>query len=171
MAARQPVTYRNGLKRSPIQRKPRAVDPTAFDIVTQDGDRYPWPASWMSEADWQETVIDYAKFGDRDLKWWHCLDSRKNRRGWFDLVLLQPNRGVAILTELKVRDRQGNTKQASAEQKEFIAAALACNLDVRLWLYPDDQRDAWITLTGRPWQERSGGLHLSVPASERRVVT
>lgn len=156
------MTALNALRRSPIRRKPAAHDPEAFEIVTVHGDRYPWPAKHCTEAIWQTTVLDYAFLGDRGTEHFHCTAPQRSRAGWFDLAVFQPNRHVGILTELKVRDRQGNTKQASPKQKAFIAAGIACGYDVRLWLWPDDEREVWETLTGRPFEELlSGALPFS----------
>lgn len=145
------------LRRSPIRRKKTLADPAAFDLVTLHGDHYPWPAKWCSEADWQETVLDYAFRGDRDTEHFHCTAPQRARAGWFDLAVFQPHRKVGILAELKVRDRQGNTKQASPKQKSFIAAGIACGYDVRLWLWPDDEREAFETLTGRSFDDLLSG--------------
>lgn len=145
------------LRRSAIRRKKTLADPAAFDLVTINGDRYPWPAKWCSEADWQSTVLDYAFLGDRETEHFHCTAPQSSRAGWFDLAVFQPNRKVGVLAELKVRDRQGKTTQASPKQKAFIAAGLACGYDVRLWLYPDDEREAWETLTGRWFDELLSG--------------
>ena len=146
------------MRRSPIRRKRQPWgDPAAFDLVTAHGDRYPWPARWCTEATWQETVLDYAYRGDRDTKHFHCTAPQTSKAGYFDLSVFQPNRKVGILTELKARDRQGNTNQASAEQKEFIAAGIACGYDVRLWLYPDDEREAFELLTGWSFDDLLAG--------------
>ena len=143
----------NGMRRTAIKRKPRAADRGDFNLVTVNGDVYRWPAKHVSEADWQDFVIDCAFLGDQDTEVWHCKQTRLSKAGWFDLAICQPKRKVGLLCELKARDRQGATKQASADQKRYIAAAIACGYDVRLWLYPDDEREAFETLTGRPWSE------------------
>ena len=124
-----------------------------FDLITPNGDRYLWPAKHISEAKFQEKVIDYAYVGDKTTKWWHANQTKHSNAGWFDLAIFQPKRKVGILTELKVRDRQGAPNEPTKKQWEYITAAIACGYDVRSWLYPDDEREIWETLTGRPWSE------------------
>lgn len=139
-------------RRTPIQRKPvLQAEPAIFTITTKHGDRYLWPVKHITEAEFQENVIDYAFRGDQATKWWHATDPTRSARGWFDLVILQPTRGKALVTELKVRDRKGASKQPRKEQWEYIAAAAACGWDVRSWLYPDDEREAFEALTGLSW--------------------
>lgn len=140
------------MKRTGIKRTLRVEDPAVFDLLTVKGDRYVWPVKWMSEADFQSNVISWAFRGDPDTKWWHATQTKMSGKGWFDLAIFQPNRKVGILTELKARDRQGNAKAPSKAQWEFIAAAAACGYDVRSWLYPDDEREAFETLTGLDWK-------------------
>ena len=147
-----------GLRRSPIRRKKAEHDPEASVLVTVHGDRYPWPARHCTEAIWQATVLDYAYRGDRDTEHFHCTAPQRSCAGYFDLSVFQPKRKVGILAELKVRDRQGNTNQASPKQKAFIAAAVACGYDVRLWLYPDDEREAFEALTGRSFDDLLAGV-------------
>lgn len=139
------------MKRTPIKRRQRPEAPGVFDLVTPFGDRYLWPVRHITEAEFQSHVVDYAFAGDPQTKWWHATDTKRSQRGWFDLVILQPNRGRHIFTELKVRDRRGNAQNPKPHQWEYITAAARCGLDVRSWLYPDDEREAYETLTGRDW--------------------
>lgn len=140
------------MKRTPIRRRPVIeADPAIFTITTKHGDKYLWPVKHISEAEFQKNVIDYAMRGDQATQWWHATQTKHSGKGWFDLAIFQPNRKVGILTELKARDRQGNAKTPSAAQWRFIHAATACGYDVRSWLYPDDEREAFETLTGLSW--------------------
>jgi len=147
------MTWNNRWKRAGIKRKSVVVssDVKVFDITTPRGDRYSWPAKHIDEATFQSNVVDYAFQGDQDTEWWHANQTARSRKGWFDLAIFQPNRKVGILTELKVRDLDGTSKQPSKAQWRFIAAATACGYDVRSWLYPDDEREAFETLTGLSW--------------------
>lgn len=142
------MTAWNGLYRSPIRR--RKPQPVASSIIAGK----PWPAAWMSEADWQETVIAWAMFGDRETEYWHCTRTERSRSGWFDLAIFQPTRKVGVLAELKARDKHGKSNSPSKAQWKFIAAASACGYDVRSWEWPDDAREAWELLTGRPYEEQ-----------------
>jgi len=144
------------MTRTPIRRRvdAGALNPGEFLMETGEGRVWRWPASWMSEKDWQDTVLDWAvKIGDRDTQHWHCTDSRKSQRGFFDLSIFQPNRKKGLLTELKVRDRKGTANQPSIEQWAFIYAGVACGYDVRVLTFPDNAFEAWEAVTGRPRED------------------
>lgn len=138
----------------------RRVDSAALNVgdfllETHEGRVWRWPASWMSEKDWQGTVEDWALFGDRDAVFWHCRtgDDSRSKRGWFDLSIAQPNRKYGVLTELKVRDRKGDAGEVKADQQTFLYAFTLAGYNVALWTFPDEAFTAWTALTGRSWEE------------------
>jgi hypothetical protein len=144
------------LKRAPMKRRidSAALNPGDFLLETAEGRVWRWPSSWMSEADWQGTVEDWAvKVGDRDTQLWHCRNTRESQKGWFDLAIFQPNRKKGLLTELKVRDRKGVANTPSVDQWAFIYAGIACGYDVRVLTFPDDAFAAWEAVTGRPRED------------------
>ena len=151
-ASRRPMNRTTKpMKRSAIKRRAPAVaqsDPAIFEIVTKDGDAYLWPIRHMEEVkEWMPTVIDWAHFGDPATKHWHANQTQRSDEGFFDVMILQPTRGKALMVETKVRDRAGEAKQPTTAQWSYIYAAIACGWDARVWLWPDDAREAYETLT------------------------
>ena len=139
------------MTRTPFRRKP-AVTHTEQGLVIAGK---PWPASWLPEepnrkvheTSWRETVEQRAHaFGWE--KQWHCRLTQQSAAGWFDEVFLRP--GKALFVELKVRDRKGKANGTSKWQDEYIYAAIRAGLDVRVWTWPDDDEECWVTLGGPP---------------------
>lgn len=119
-----------------------------FWLETIDGRRWLWPVDWMSEEDWETTLVDWAFKLGGCLKSWHCTTAQRSDPGFFDRVWMFTGRH--LVTEQKVRNRNGVANTTSPDQKAYIAAGLASGLDVRVWTWPDDHDDAWTTLTGLP---------------------
>jgi hypothetical protein len=148
-----PTGRRNGMKTSPIGAKKRAqrvrgeVD-GVFTLVTPSGHRWLWPLNCMTEAEWDGTLMDWAFKVGRWKKAWHCTTAQKSEAGFFDRVWLMP--GKALFTELKVRYASGTANRTSTAQDGYIYAGIEAGLDVRVWTWPDDAADAWVTLTGLP---------------------
>ena len=73
----------------------------------------------LSEGEWQQQIIDYA-----ELRGWmvfHDTDSRKNRRGFPDLVLIRPP--DVIFLECKTEAKRS---KPSPEQAEWIRKLKLC---------------------------------------------
>lgn len=78
----------------------------------------------MSEEQLQDQVTELA---DRmGWNWYHVHDSRRDRRGWPDLVLCRPPR--LLIRELK---REG--EQPTPEQAWWLEALRQCGIDVGVW--------------------------------------
>ncbi len=148
-------SHNSTLRRTPIKRRPVDNAPVAqFDIVTKDGDVYPWPAKFMDEVrEWQPTVIAWAKLGDPKARTFHVVTTKTSDGGWFDLAIMQPTRGKGFLRELKVRDRHGVANGLSKEQQGFAYDAIASGWDAACWTWPDDGREAFETLTDYDWTQ------------------
>lgn len=69
----------------------------------------------MTEAQLQACVIDAAKRGG--WLWWHDNDSRRNKAGFPDLVLLHAKTGRLVFAELK-----SATGRIRPEQQTWINA-------------------------------------------------
>ncbi len=122
------------MKRTPFRRKRR----TKAEVQAGTIAGKPWPAAWMSEADWQKTVEDRAHF--HGWTTWHDNTPQRNKPGFLDLMLLKDR---AMFVELKVRDRNGDANTLSAKQWEMVAAMQAAGLEVRVWTWPDEDDECW----------------------------
>jgi hypothetical protein len=80
----------------------------------------------ISEAQLQKAVIDTATLAGFSLQF-HDVDSRKNKRGLPDLILLHPVTGRLIFVELK-----NATYRATPEQLAWLAA-LRIRHEAYLW--------------------------------------
>ena len=80
----------------------------------------------MSEADLQASVIDLA----RRTRWlyFHDNDSRRNKAGLPDLLLVHPETGRVIFAELK-----SDTGKLRPEQKQWIDALVRGGHHVVTW--------------------------------------
>lgn len=78
----------------------------------------------MTEAQWQAQVLWVANF----CGWWcwHDNDSRRNRAGFLDLLLIRGGR--LIWVELKT-----NRGRLRSAQRDMIARLREAGQDVRLW--------------------------------------
>lgn len=116
----------------------------------------------LSEADLQKGVLELA-----ELTGWmvfHVSDSRREvidrrsgvsrmvgdklAKGWPDLVLVHPRRGVCFIRELK-----SDRGRLTPEQKQWIAALAAAGLDVGVWRPRDLERIKTALLTGHEPKE------------------
>jgi glycine/D-amino acid oxidase-like deaminating enzyme len=87
------------------------------------------PAELLTEADWQELVVQYARLQG----WWcfHPYDSRKSQAGWPDLVLMRPPE--LVIVELK--SQRGKVTQ---EQERVLAMLDECGVEAHLWRPADE---------------------------------
>jgi len=139
------------MRRSPMRREPNVTVEGAFDLVAVDGKRWRWPHHWMSEHDFEETLVDWAFKLGGCLKSYHVESPQRGERGFWDRVWCFDGRGY--LTEQKVRDRKGKANFPSPEQYEYNVAGIRAGFDCRFWLWPDDAEECWRELTQRPWEE------------------
>jgi glycine/D-amino acid oxidase-like deaminating enzyme len=97
------------------------------------------PAELLTEADWQELVVQYARLQG----WWafHPYDSRKSQAGWPDLVLLRPPE--LVIVELK--SQRGKVTQ---EQERVLAMLAECGVEAHLWR-PADESEVFARLGPR----------------------
>lgn len=152
-----PVSFNSTLKRSPMRRvrKVKTEHVGVFDLVLPSGRVWPhWPAmNLMSEKEWDNTCLEWAFKLGGCLKTWHCEtgDDSRSSPGWFDRIYFF--KGRAVVVEHKVRYANGKANDTSPWQKEYIAAAFAAGWDPRVWTWPDDHDDAWLTLTGLPLEK------------------
>jgi len=85
----------------------------------------------ISEADFQQAVVEKASL--YGWWWWHDTDSRKNRRGLPDLILVRPPR--VLFVELK---REG--QKPTPEQQGVLDMLARCpGIEVDWW-QPSDER-------------------------------
>lgn len=85
----------------------------------------------ISEAEFQRTVV--AKAEAWGWWWWHDTDSRKNRRGLPDLILVRPPR--VLFVELK---REG--EKPTVEQQGVLDMLARCPGVEVDWWQPSDER-------------------------------
>lgn len=78
----------------------------------------------LSEDAFQRRILEYCQY--RGLKVWHDNDSRRNDRGWPDLVIAGPER--VLFRELKT-----DTGAVRPEQKAWLEALQAGGLDACVW--------------------------------------
>lgn len=78
----------------------------------------------ISERQLQESVQTLAEY----LGWWvwHDNDSRRNKAGWPDLVLIRPGR--LIFAELKTE-----TGRLTIEQRRILSMLYAAKQEVYIW--------------------------------------
>lgn len=111
-----------------------------------------WDDYYMSENEWQGTLVDWAyRFGGYTYHL-HLPNLTNGTKGWYDLCILgaQP----AIFVELKVRSRDGRYNKPKAHQEAVIYAGIKSGLSHSLfWSWPDDAVVAWELLTKRPWAD------------------
>lgn len=93
------------------------------------------PTLAMTEADWQTRVVDYARL--RSWTVWHDNDSRRNRAGLPDLILV---RDRVVWAELK-----GPAGRLRAAQKTFLAALGRAGAETYVWR-PSDWPDVMAVL-------------------------
>jgi hypothetical protein len=79
----------------------------------------------MSEAEWQRTVTDYATL--RGWRWFHDNDSRRNKAGLPDLLLVRDRR--LVFAELK-REKVVGLRR---EQEAWIRALNVTPAEVYVW--------------------------------------
>lgn len=79
-----------------------------------------------SEAQFQQAVTDFADL--RGWLWWHDVDSRRNKAGFLDLVLLHPRTGQLLFVELK--SAKG---RVSPDQQRWIDALRRGGHAVHVW--------------------------------------
>lgn len=92
----------------------------------------------MSEADWQGTVVQYA----RALGWevYHTHDSRRSEAGYPDLTLVRPPR--VVFAELKVEERKGRGRLTSAQGRWLEKLGACPGVEAYLWR-PSQHNDVW----------------------------
>ena len=118
------------MKRTPIRR--RRPQPIATGIICGK----PWPASWMSEADWQQTVeANAALYG---WEYFHMRLPRMSREGLPDLVLWKDRE---LWRELKVRDREGKAPSLRPDQWRIINRINSAGGNAKPWYWPDDYEE------------------------------
>lgn len=78
----------------------------------------------VTEADFQQRILDWC--GYRRLKFFHDNDSRRNKAGFPDLVIVGP-RGV-LFRELKT-----DTGRVSPEQSDWLADLTRAGADADVW--------------------------------------
>lgn len=122
------------MKRTPFRRQRRSKAEVQAGTIAGK----PWPASWMSEADWQETVEEV--FHHHGWVSWHDNTPQRNKAGFLDLMLLKDR---AIFVELKARDKNGRPPSLRPGQWEMIGAMQKAGLDVRVWTWPDSEEEMW----------------------------
>lgn len=97
-----------------------------------------WPLNWMSEKDFQSHVEGLA----HSYGWMasHAHLPYFDTAGIPDLTLICTRRGQerALFAELKVRDKKGTWRTPKGAQAVWIAAMVMAGLDVRVWVWPDD---------------------------------
>ena len=107
-----------------------------------------WPLNWVSEKDFQSHVESLAhQFG---WKASHAHLPYFDTAGIPDLTLIciRPGKERALFAELKVRDKvKGQFRQPKGAQAEWIASMIKAGLDVRLWVWPDDDDAIYAELT------------------------
>lgn len=79
-----------------------------------------------TEAQFQQAVVDLVKL--RGWLWFHDVDSRRNRRGLPDLVLVHPRTGELKFIELKT-----DVGRLTPEQRQWIAALEQGGHSVHVW--------------------------------------
>lgn len=97
-------------------------------------------AGLLSEADWQELVVQFARI--RGWTVYHPYDSRKSAPGWPDLVLMRPPE--LIFAELKTM--RGRVTQA---QEQILDLLRACGQEAYLWR-PIDEPEVFARLGSDP---------------------
>jgi hypothetical protein len=78
----------------------------------------------MSEAEWQRTVTEYATL--RGWRWFHDNDSRLNRSGLPDLLMVRTGR--IVFAELK--SEKGRVRP---EQQDWLNDLEVCCVEAYLW--------------------------------------
>lgn len=93
----------------------------------------------MSERDWQQLVVDYARLHG----WWtyHTLNAIGSEPGWPDLVLART--GEVLFVELKRED--GKVTAAQARVLELLESA---GCEVHIWR-PSAETEAFARLSRR----------------------
>lgn len=95
----------------------------------------------LSEAQFQSQIWDVARtFGwraahfppSRNPRGGHMTAFAYNGKGWPDLVLCHPDRGLFVIAELKVKPNK-----PTLDQQRWIAALVAAGVDAQVW-YPED---------------------------------
>jgi hypothetical protein len=94
-------------------------------MITAEQARLAVLNSW-TEKQLQDHTIGVA----RALGWlaYHTFDSRRSEKGYPDLHLVHPVRGLSLFRELKTR-----TGRISPDQKKWGAALLAAGQDFAIW--------------------------------------
>lgn len=97
-----------------------------------------WPAFWMAEKSFQSHVESVA--AEYGWKTSHAHLPYFDTAGIPDLtmVCIRPGRERALFVELKVRDRKGVFVPPKGAQADWIGWMRRAGLDVRVWLWPDD---------------------------------
>lgn len=147
-----PVEY--GLtrpRRKPMQRVPGDT-PGTFLLKDRYGRLWPWSqVQHLSEKDYDGTLLEWGYKRGKMLEAWHCYNPSESRKGWPDWVYLFE--GFHVISENKVRDKQGNPPAIPTAQSTFLTVMALAGLNVRQWTHPDDTFDAWVTLTRLPVEE------------------
>lgn len=131
---------RTGIRRE-LKERPDRGDKSWREI----GKGRNWPASWMAEAKFQAHVESIAV--QSGWRIWHCQNPKTSLPGLPDLILIKAGSGI-LYRELKVRDKNGRANTARGDQLEFLCDICLAGGDGRVWLWPDDDEQIWLTLTG-----------------------
>lgn len=88
------------------------------------------PEASISEKDWQQMVVDYARWN----QWlvYHPLHSIGSEAGWPDLVLCHPAT-AAIPAQLVFAELKSEAGKVSAPQARWIAALKQAGQEVTVW--------------------------------------
>ena len=97
-----------------------------------------WPACWQPEAKFQAHVEGLAHFYGWRASHAHLPYFDTAGQPDLTMICVKEGRRRALWAELKVRDKQGNWKAPKGEQAAWIADMILAGLDVRVWLWPDD---------------------------------
>lgn len=137
-------------RRKAMKRVASEID-GVFYLTDRHSRLWPWPTHHMSEADFDETLLDWGyKLGGM-LKAWHCRSPQESITGWPDWVYLF--RGYHVISENKARDKKGDPPPVAKVQKSFLTVMALAGLTVRQFTHPDDTFDAWVMLTKRPVED------------------
>jgi hypothetical protein len=85
----------------------------------------------LSEASWQRVVIELAEH--RQWSVWHDQDTRRNRAGLPDLLLVRGDRFMA-------RELKTDTGRVRPEQKAWLDGLAAAGVDSGVWRPADWDR-------------------------------
>lgn len=144
------------MKRSPMARvaaKPKRTENPYISPFARHGNEWrmvgkgrDWPVHWMSEKAFQAHVEDVA--AQNGWKTSHAHLPYFDTAGIPDLsmVCIVPGRERALFAELKVRSKKGTFIPPKGAQADWIGWMRRAGLDVRVWVWPDDDDEIFVEL-------------------------